>query len=94
MPKIILFEHVNFKGDSRIMDHDIVDLSFHDFNDRTSSAIVISGSWTLYKNAEYKGLRWHLRENGGPENDGCYPSYKDWEGTNDSVSSIRRGYHD
>jgi len=92
MAKIILFQNTNFTGDACVLkDADIRNLSNKSFNDRASSVIVIDGSWTLYQHAEFGGARWYLQANGGPERDGCYPSYNDWQGSNDSVSSVRRG---
>jgi hypothetical protein len=93
MAKIILFEHANFGGNALVLkDEDIQHLGPRGFNDRTSSLIVIDGQWTLYRNSEFGGTRWHVQHNGGPEGDGTYPHFNDWNGDNDQISSVRRGH--
>jgi hypothetical protein len=89
MPKITLFQNTSFGGKYLTLNQADSNLKDQDFNDRTSAVIVCSGSWVLYQDSDYKGQQWVVTENGGPNGDGLYPSYKDWNGKNDSVSSLK-----
>jgi hypothetical protein len=46
-----------------------------------------------YNEVGYKVIKWNVHENGGPDKDGKYPSYKDWNGANYWFSSVKRGNH-
>lgn len=87
MAKIILFNDQNFGGGCKI----ITDVTPHlgSFNDHTSSVIVIDGTWQLFQDADFSGTVWTVSSTGGPTNDGCYPSYTNWNGKDDSVSSLK-----
>jgi hypothetical protein len=50
-----LFEGVNFTGASVILDQDIANFSYNDFNDRAASMIVRDGTWELCVHANYTG---------------------------------------
>lgn len=94
MSKIIIFKDVNFHAKAlTITDQDISNLSDNQWNDIVSSVIVIEGEWTLYEHSGYGGQRWHVSANGGPSGDGTYPQPADWNGQNDSISSVRQGKH-
>ena len=58
-------------------------------NNDVSSVIVIDGAWTLYEHSDFKGTAWTVSDAGGPEDDGCYPSFEDWNGRNNTISSVR-----
>ena len=89
MPKITLFQNTNFGGQNLTLRQADTNLKDQGFNDKTSAIIVCSGSWILYQDADYKGQQWVVQENGGPNGDGLYPSYSDWGGKNDSISSLK-----
>jgi hypothetical protein len=93
MAKVILFEHPNLRGDALVLqEEDNQDLRRKGCHDRISSLIVINGQWTLYRHTEFGGTRWHVQQQGGPEGDGTYPHFNDWNGDNDQISSVRRGH--
>lgn len=89
MPKITLFQNTSFGGRSLTLQQGDSKLQDQNFNDITSAVIVCSGSWVLYQDSDFKGQQWVVTENGGPNSDGLYPSYKDWNGKNDSISSLK-----
>jgi hypothetical protein len=86
MAKIILFEDTNLSGKSVIFSKS--GNTGSSFNDKISSLVVVSGTWYLFKDSDFSGTSWYLTSHGGPDGDGVYPSYKDWGGENDKVSSI------
>jgi hypothetical protein len=89
MPKITLFQNTNFGGKYLTLQQADSNLKDQNFNDITSAVIVCSGSWILYQDADFKGQQWVVTENGGPNGDGLYPSYNNWNGKNDTVSSVK-----
>ena len=89
MCKIILFEHTDFRGKSKVLTTSDPDFNRSDWNDIVSSVIVLKGEWGLYEHTEYRGSRWAVSEKGGPDQDGAYPSYNDWGGKNDVISSAK-----
>jgi hypothetical protein len=57
---IVLFGKKNFEAGSdgfRIIFTDTPDLRAHDFNNRTSSFVIVKGRWRLYTKSEYGGER-------------------------------------
>ena len=84
--KIVLFEATGLSGKS-VMFTSSGNLD-NSFNDKVSSIVVVNGTWSLYKDGNFSGKRWEVRANGGPDGDGVYPSYKDWSGDNDTISSV------
>jgi hypothetical protein len=88
MSKITLFQNTNFGGDHLSLQQPDANLKNQNFNDKTSAIIVCSGNWKLYQDSNFNGKLWEVHEKGGPNQDGLYPSYKDWGGTNDSISSL------
>jgi hypothetical protein len=106
MAKIILFEHDNYDGQALVIVQDTERLDVYqadvgedgNWDNVVSSIIVISGEWTLYRDARFEGTRWFATAGGGPEKDGCYPSAQYWlsafdgrPGENDQVSSLKIG---
>lgn len=92
MAKIILFRDVNFGKAALVVTAGDPRLKSQDFNDSTSSLIVVSGTWKLYQDDSYKTTDagpWTVSENGGPFKDGTYPDFRDWKGKNDSISSLK-----
>ena len=89
MAKIILFEDVNFGGSALVVTVADPNLVPQNWNDKTSSLIVIDGQWALYEDINYGGTVWTVSAVGGPTGDGTYPDYADWGGTNDSISSLK-----
>ncbi len=84
--KIVLFEATGLSGNS-VMFTSSGNLD-KSFNDKVSSIVVVNGTWSLYKDGNFSGKRWEVRANGGPDGDGVYPSYRDWSGDNDAISSV------
>lgn len=89
MAKIILFQNTSFGGRYLVCQQADANLKEQNFNDTTSAVIVCSGTWVLYQDSNYNGQQWVVSETGGPNGDGLYPSYKDWNGKNDTVSSLK-----
>jgi len=78
----ILFTDRNFGGESRTITSDTPDLGALGFDDKTSSLIVESGNWTLYRRNDYQGVSVTL----GP---GRYPNIETVNFPNNKLSSIR-----
>jgi len=55
MAQVVLFEDSNFGGDHLIIDTSIPTLAACDFNDKTSSAIIVSGKWQFFSDRDYSG---------------------------------------
>ena len=89
MAKIIVFKDHSFKGDALVCRGTEPNLKPQGWNDCISSLIVIDGSWALFKDVDYAGKRWEVSATGGPEHDGVYPDYADWQGENDAISSLK-----
>jgi len=89
MSKIIVFQDVNLRGNSLTLTESDPNLVPQGWNDKISSLIVIDGDWDLFQDVDFKGATWNASESGGPGGDGVYPDWKDWGGTNDSISSLR-----
>lgn len=53
--QIVLYDKIDFKGHYRLLTGSVPQLSSHNFNDRASSARIISGTWELYSNYYYGG---------------------------------------
>lgn len=60
------------------------------FNDRLSSLVVTSGTFTLFEDRDYQGASFTVCSRGGPDNNGRYPSPLWLAGRDNGVSSIRR----
>ncbi|XP_060094288.1 epidermal differentiation-specific protein-like [Heteronotia binoei] len=78
MNKIIVYEHVDFKGLHREFTLDVPDLHSMDFGDCISSLKVIGQPWLAFNDSDYKGLA-HAYEEGEYNH----------IGQNDSISSLQ-----
>ncbi|MCU0289904.1 MAG: beta/gamma crystallin family protein [Acidobacteria bacterium] len=85
-----LYEHNNYQGQQILADGDIPDFRTKGFNDKLSSVIVTSGTFTLYEHINYLGFSVTICSKGGPGNNGYYPSADFLGGRNDTYSSIRK----
>ena len=77
--ELTLFQDDNFRGRSVNVRNDLNDLSRVDFNDRTSSIIVRSGSWEVCKDANFRNSCRVLQPG----------RYASMPGMNDAISSVR-----
>jgi Beta/Gamma crystallin len=59
-----------------------------DMDKITSAAIVLSGIWNVYSEPNYGGQAWTLCDNGGPVQNGTYPTYSNTF-QNDTIQSVR-----
>jgi len=90
--RIVLYENEDFGGKQCVIEgKDVPALIDWEYNDTASSVIVSKGEWTMYQHDDYNGLAWEVSDKGGPNTDGKYPSFKEWNGKNESVSSVLRG---
>lgn len=90
MAKIILFAKQNFEGDSTLVLTDSnPGLRGSGVNNDVSSIIVIDGAWNLFVHPDYEGGNWVVSSTGGPNGDGTYASYEDWNGKNNAISSVQ-----
>ena len=90
MAKIVVFNKPDFKGKKTTIFTKTMDtLKGTGINNAISSIIVIEGTWTLYKKPNYNGRIETITRNGGPNNDGTYHNYQDWNGKNNNISSIQ-----
>jgi hypothetical protein len=88
--KIILFAKQNFEGDSTVvLTKSDPGLRGTGVNNDVSSIIVIEGAWNLYLHPDYAGTNWVVSNTGGPNGDGTYPTYEDWNGKNNAISSVQ-----
>ncbi|XP_072048008.1 beta-crystallin B3-like [Amphiura filiformis] len=81
--KIIIYEHVDFQGDSRELTADTSNLTSVGLNDKVSSIKVYGSVWAGYEHADYKGRQYILEE-------GNYPNWGCWQGSNDQLSSLKK----
>lgn len=77
--ELTLFQDDSFRGRSVNVRNDVNDLSRLDFNDKTSSIVVRSGSWEVCKDSNFRNSCRVLQP-------GRYASLP---GMNDSISSVR-----
>lgn len=90
MPKLLVFENVGFSGANREYYSNDPDLTLNGANMEFGSAIVLSGSWTLYPDPNFQGTAISLAPQGGPDSDGAYKDFADWGGAEKfSVRSIQ-----
>ena len=90
MAEIQLYRDSNFLGGAVTLTGDETNLSNVNFNDTTSSVIVVSGTFTLYQDKDFGGWSITVCATGGPDNDGRYPSPSDLGGHNDAITSVRK----
>lgn len=80
-PRIVFFEHDDFRGARQRSESDRADLASSGFNDRASSIDVVAGDWQVCEHAGFQGRCAVLRP-------GRYPTLSPY-GLNDVVSSAR-----
>jgi hypothetical protein len=80
MAAVILYNDINFSGDSLASDNDIYDMSATNYNDKTSSIQINSGRWMFCTDSNFNGSCFEIGE-------GRYPNM---EGYNDHISSFKR----
>ena len=89
---IVLCADEDFGGNTITLNGDVPNLKAAgvNFNDKTSSVVVRSGTFTLYRDFGYQGPSVTVCKTGGPNNDGMYP-HPLWMGNmNDAFSSVRK----
>ncbi len=86
MPWIVLFDNVNYTGPSARLNAATPNLA--DMDKITSAAIVLSGIWNVYSDPDYAGQAWTLCDNGGPAQNGTYPTYSNTF-QNDTIQSVQ-----
>lgn len=74
---IVLFEDTDYGGKMTCLT-EAESKSKPGFNDRSLSLIVLSGTWQLFQHANCGGDSWIVSANGGPNEDGRYPTYKEF----------------
>lgn len=81
--ELVLYSHAHFGGPAISLREAEADLTRLDFNDRTASVVVRSGTWELCENANFHG-RCKIVEHGE------YPELKDFNNTISSVREVAR----
>jgi len=87
MAHLILYKDANFQGNPKHVYDSVPFLA--DFNDCTSSFVVLEGDWQFFIDANYQGLM------GPTPHFSCGPGSKcqwvqDWGIENDAISSVKR----
>jgi hypothetical protein len=89
MSEIVLYQDDHLQGKTFVTQTEIPSLKAVGFQDITSSILVVSGRWRVYKDADFKGNSWEVQVDGGQYNRGVYLTPTDWGGNHDDISSIR-----
>ncbi|HLG61594.1 MAG TPA: beta/gamma crystallin-related protein [Ktedonosporobacter sp.] len=79
MPRVILYRDYNFQGPTKEV---TTATDLRDFNDETSSIVVLEGNWQFFANYNFDELRATLIP-------GVYPSVDAIGIANDTLSSLR-----
>ena len=79
-PQIVLYDGPNFTGEQRVIYNDVSNLNRERFNDRVESMVVISGTWEVCADVNYRGRCQTL-------NPGSYGDLSSM-GLQDTISSI------
>ena len=89
-PKILLFQDSFYHGRVITLTREIRDLSTIDFENQTSSIIVLGGEWQIFNKPDFGDpvSSFVLRSNGGTDHNGRYPEPKGVF-KNDSIASLR-----
>ena len=82
MGQIILYANFNYTGDSLVLTESTHNLTAFHWNDKASSARIISGKWQLYQGTNHQGTSYTT--SGNPEALSPIPGLR-----NDSISSVR-----
>ena len=83
---IIIFEHRDFRGRHRHIfgrEENLNNAEDNTLNDRMSSFVVLSGTWTFFRHANF------VEQVGGTFPPGQYEMVTDFGIPNDAVSSLR-----
>lgn len=83
MTGITLYQNDKLQGDYETFNGDVENLKDFGFNDETSSCVIHSGTWILYKDANFQGDYTILTP-------GTYQNPMTMGLGNDSLSSLRR----
>ena len=60
LPKIVLYEHAQFKGRELTLESSTSDLHSSNFNDKASSVKVQSGMWRLWEHVDFNGKSYQV----------------------------------
>ena len=90
MAQIQLFHDSNFLGGSITKTGNDANLSNDGFNDKVSSVIVTSGTFTLFQHSNFGGFSFTVSKTGGPNSDGRYPNPASLADRNDAISSLKK----
>jgi hypothetical protein len=88
MAQIRLFNDDNFRGGEVDITENVSNLDDLGFNDRLSSVIVTSGTFTLFEHSNFQGFSFTVSKTGGPDSNGLYPNPQAMAGRNDVISSV------
>lgn len=92
MAKLLAFAAAGFTGVNKEYRSNDPDLTLNGDDFVIASAIVLSGTWTLYDDVNFAGNVISLHETGGPDIDGSYKDQADWSGGAPfHVKSIQHG---
>lgn len=84
-PSIVLFETTSY---GKRLEHLDAASNLRELDGKTSSVIVTSGTWQLFRDANFAGDSWIVTANGGPDGNGRYHTYNGyWD--KDAISSAR-----
>lgn len=89
MALVKVFRDSNYLSGQLDITENTPSLSARNFNDKISSVIVESGTFTMYQNSNYDGWSVTVSAKGGPNSDGKYPNSSTFGEHNDKVSSIK-----
>lgn len=81
MPKLIAFSETGYSGTTKEFRSNDPDVTLNGDVCAINSAIVISGSWTLYEDINSAGNPIGLQEQGGPDANSTYKHHADLTGT-------------
>jgi len=81
---LALFSDSNFRSQVLYVNANVDDLAAYNFNNQTSSLIVISGDFLV----QGRGGQYLVSRFGGPLHDGTYPVAQTWNGRDNDVYKI------
>jgi Beta/Gamma crystallin len=90
MARMRLFRDADFVGGEIVVTASNESLVDEGFNDRLSSVIVDSGTFTLFQDKDFKGISLTVSKTGGPNSNGRYRHPQTLGGRNDFFSSVRK----
>jgi hypothetical protein len=80
MPKLIVFSSADFGGTNATFQSNDPDLTLNGLDVDVASAFAASSQWTLYDAPGFTGNSIVLADTSGPDGDGVYRDYGDWQG--------------